>query len=137
MSRALISVAAGNLEDAEDNIERSMRLDPLSPNRNLQLDIFAALRLAQGRFAEAAEFARDAVQIDASPLGHGLLIAAKAKLGNEGAVRKELAQFNALSSMTLDQVAARFYARPEHRAIFMDGLTAAVAEQPLAAVETI
>jgi TolB-like protein/DNA-binding SARP family transcriptional activator len=135
MVRALISVAAGNLEDADDSVERSLRLDPLSPNRNLQLDIFAALRLAQGRFEEAADYARDAVQIDASPLGHGLLVAAQAKLGDEDAVKRELARFHALSTMTLEQVAARFYAKPEHRAMFMDRLADADADfrQTLAA----
>ena len=122
MTLALICVAAGNLDVAEDNIERSMRLDPLSPNRNIQLNIMAALRLAQRRFAEAVDASRDAVQIDGSPLGLGLLASAKAKLDDEEGTRQVLGKFRALSRMTLEQVAARFYARPEHCAIFMEGL---------------
>jgi adenylate cyclase len=122
LAKGQIRVAIGDLDVAEDCILRSMRLDPLSPNRNLQLGAMTAVRFAQGRFAEAAEFAREWTQISSQPTAFGFLAAAYGRLGQEADARKAMMGLRALSPIDLREMAAVIYRKREHRALFVESV---------------
>jgi len=127
--RGQLSVAMGNIEVAEDCLLRSMQLDPLSPNRNLQVGGLAAARFAQRRFSEAAGLCLEWVQISNSPASVGLLVACNAHLGLFDACREGIAHLRRLSTIPMIDIASLIYQRPEHRDLFMAGI-AMTTDQP-------
>ncbi len=125
LARAVVCVSTGDLTLAEDCLHRSMRLDPLSPNRNLQLGTLASVRLAQRRFAEAASLASEAAQLSIAPTFLGLMASACGYLAEKRAACEALAQLEKLTSVPMAQLAAIMYQRPEHQALFLDGIALA------------
>lgn len=125
LARAVISTSLGELEVAEECVQRSMRLDPLSPNRNLQLGALASIRLAQRRFSEALTFSQEATHVSASPTSIGLMASAYGHLNDKSAAQAALAQVAQLTNMSMPQLAAIFYQQPEHRRVFLEGVTRA------------
>jgi len=120
--RGIISVSTGDLEQAVACLEGSMRLDPLSPNRNLQLRSLASARLAQRRFAEAAMLSHEATQLSKVPTAVGLMASAYGHLKQTRVARDAMALLRTLTPVTPPQLAATFYHRPEHRALFLEGI---------------
>lgn len=127
LARGQVRVAMGDLEVAEDCIVRSMRLDPLSPNRAMQLGVLAAVRFAQRRFAECAEICREWMGIANHPTSVGLLASACGHLGDARVGKETLAHLNELSTMSTPEIAAMFYQKPEHRQLFVEGIALAEA----------
>ncbi len=125
LARAVISTSLGELQLAEECVQRSMRLDPLSPNRNLQLGALASIRLAQRRFSEALTFSQEATHVSASPTSIGLMASAYGHLNDKPAAQAALAQVAQLTNMSMPQLAAIFYQQPEHRRVFLEGITRA------------
>jgi TolB-like protein len=121
----MIFVSQGDLQAAEECLERSMRLDPLSPNRNLQLGAMAATRLAQKRFGEAATLSRESSQLGNAPTSVGLTASACGHLGQTRAAQDAIALVKTLTNMTMAQIAAIWYQMAEHRALFLEGITLA------------
>lgn len=124
LARGQISVALGEIELADECLERSMRLDPLSPNRSLQLGALAAVRFAQHRFAEAIEINGERHMLASTPISWGLMIAAYGHLGQIPVAREALGQFRAITSMSFADIAAMYYQKAEHRQLFLDGVAA-------------
>lgn len=124
-----IRAAMGDLEVAEGHIVRSMQLDPLSPNRNLQLGALASIRFAQRRFAETVEICRELLTIANHPNTVGLLAAANGHLGEARAAGEALRRLHEFSPMTFSEIAALLYRKAEHRALFLEGIALAEALQ--------
>lgn len=129
LASAQVRVNLGDLERAEDHILRSMQLDPLSPNRNMQLGVLAAVRFAQRRFSEAVDICREWISIADQPSCVGLLAASWGHLGDGREARRTLAHLRELSTMSYPEIAALHYQRAEHRALFLEGVAAAEALQ--------
>jgi adenylate cyclase len=125
LARGQIGAAMGDLEVAEDCTLRSMQLDPLSPNRSMQLGALAAIRFAQGRFAEAADIAREWSGTASHALSVGMVAAANGQVGAARAAREALARLKDLSPMSMDDLSRMFYQKQEHRALFLDGIAKA------------
>jgi hypothetical protein len=106
-----------------------MQLDPLSPNRNLQLGILAVVRFAQRRFADTVEICREWISIADHPTSVGMLAAAQGHLGEARAAGDALKRLHALSPMTIPEIAALLYRKAEHRALFLEGIALAEALQ--------
>jgi TolB-like protein len=124
-----IQAAMGEMDAAEDHIVRSMQLDPLSPNRNLQLGILAAVRFAQRRFADTVDICHEWISIANHPTSVGMLAAAEGHLGEARAAGDALKSLHELSPMTISEVAALLYRKAEHRALFLEGIALAEALQ--------
>jgi tetratricopeptide (TPR) repeat protein len=91
----------GRIAEASELIERSMRLDPLSPFRPLQLWSLGWLRLDQARHGEAVVLLSESAQLnpDFVPL-YPVLAASQALQGDRLAARANLATFRDLTGLT-------------------------------------
>jgi TolB-like protein/tetratricopeptide (TPR) repeat protein len=123
LARGKVAVALGDIALADDCLQRSMRLDPISPNRNLQVGALAAIRFAQHRFEDGLLYCREYVELAHQPLSLGLLAAIHDRLGDEPAARDAFAEFRAQSSMPLADLAAVFYRDASLRALLLESLT--------------
>ncbi|MGH6993908.1 MAG: winged helix-turn-helix domain-containing tetratricopeptide repeat protein [Caulobacteraceae bacterium] len=123
LARGQIKVAMGDLDTAEACLLQSMRLDPLSPNRNLQLGALTAVRYAQGRFAEAADLAEEWTQISNQPTAFGFLAASHGKLRRTAEARKAMTRLRALSPISAQDMAAVIYQQAPQRQLLVEGLT--------------
>lgn len=118
-------VAAGNLEVGVEHLERSMRLDPVSPNRALQVGFMSVARLGQGRFEDALDLSREWVLRVGSPMSRAVLAAVYGQAGQIPEARVALANLRAISPSPAARFADLLYRRPEHRQRFLDGIALA------------
>ncbi|MGH7010369.1 MAG: hypothetical protein ACREEX_05985, partial [Caulobacteraceae bacterium] len=117
-----IRSAMGDFENAERSLALSMKLDPLSPNRNIQLQTLAAIRFGQGRYAEAADISRELVRISPYPTGLCLLAASSGQVGALAEGRAASESMAGASPNSEEEIAAILFAKPEHRALVLEGL---------------
>ncbi len=125
IARGQLAATAGDIEIAEECIEQSMRLDPYSPNRALQLAALCQTRYVQGRFNEAADLAREWAQINKSPLNVAFLAASEARLGHVEAARAALVELRILTDVTFTEIGALVFQDQKQNQAFVDGLKAA------------
>jgi adenylate cyclase len=125
---AQVRANIGDMGRAEDYVLRSMQLDPLSPNRNLQLGILAAVRFAQRRFDEVVEICREWITLANHPTSVGMLAATQGHLGEAGATQT-VARLRELSPMSFPEIANLLYRKEEQRALFLEGMAKAEAMQ--------
>ncbi|MFM5894702.1 MAG: TIR domain-containing protein [Novosphingobium sp.] len=125
LARGNAQVGQGRVEEADKSLQRSVQLDPLSPNRNLQLAAQAAAHLAQGHFMEAATLADEASHISKTMVSLGISASAHGHLGECTTARKVLKELAALTTVPLPQIAAVAYATPENQQIFLKGIAMA------------
>jgi hypothetical protein len=125
LAAAQVRAATGDLERAEEYVVHSMKLDPLSPNRNLQLGILAAVRFAQRRFNDTVDICREWISLANHPTSVGLLAASQGQLGEADAAGGTLAHLRELSPMSPPEIAALLYRKAEHQALFLEGITLA------------
>ncbi len=123
IARGQLSAHAGRLAAAEDSIIRSMELDPFSPNRALQLGSLAQTRFVQERYIEAARLTREWTQINKSPMNVALLAACLNNMGESQAAEDAISEMNALSPITLPNIAAMFFLGEDLRQKFLDAVT--------------
>jgi DNA-binding winged helix-turn-helix (wHTH) protein/tetratricopeptide (TPR) repeat protein len=98
MMSGFLNRRVGALEESVLHLDAAMRLDPLSPFRNITLTEVGLARVDQGRFAEAVAPLQEAVQISPNPiLPHGLLAVCYGRLGRAAAERRCVERFEALS----------------------------------------
>ena len=115
-----LNVRLGDSDAAIDDLEKAMRVDPISELYDRARMWIAVAKFEQRRFAEACELFREAV--DPRPLNCAVLAAALAYLGYEKNAQEALTQFRALSSATIEEIAHNSFSRPEHRQLFLDGI---------------
>ncbi len=128
--RGWFAFSSGELDLADRCLTDSMRLDPISPNRSLQLGGMAATRFAQRRFEEALKFSLEEVQLVPQPLSLGLLTAIYGQLGELRLAMKTLGILHQATPMSGEDIATTLYQKPELHALFLEGYNMAAAEVP-------
>jgi tetratricopeptide (TPR) repeat protein len=124
LAQGKVAVAVGDIELADQCMERSIRLDPISPNRNIQVGALAAIRFAQHRFEEGLTHSREYAALALQPLSLGMVAATLGQLGSDLAAEA----FDALrshSSMPLADIAVMLFHDDALKALFLEGLTRA------------
>lgn len=122
LAHGMANVALGNPQVAEESFSQSMRLDPISPNRNLQIGGMGATYFAQRRYAESAELAHEYAELTQQPMSFGLSAAAYGQLGNIKQAAESLRLLRTITPMPIEALAGMFYQKPEHRALFLEGI---------------
>jgi TolB-like protein len=122
LARGKVAVALGEIDLADDCMQRSMRLDPISPNRNLQVGALATIRFAQHRFEDGLPYAREYVELAHQPLSLGMLAATYGHLGYEAEGATAFAELRSHSTMPLSDLAATFFQDQSLQALLLDGL---------------
>jgi adenylate cyclase len=128
---------AGNADLAAEHIEASMRLDPFSPSRPVQLGMLGTALFFQGRGAQAVAALREAaLLIPNNPYIQILLTACYAQSGDEELAAQSLRRFRSLlppEAPTTDAIQAqikRNFRNPEQRRRLLDGIAAAEGKTP-------
>jgi TolB-like protein len=121
MVRGWFAYSSGELELADRCLTDSMRLDPLSPNRSIQLGGMAATRFAQRRFEEALQLSIEEVQLVPQPLSLGLLTAIHGQLGHISRSAQALQTLRRITPMTGEDIAKTLYQTSEHQDLFLQG----------------
>ena len=125
-SSGWMRVLSGEPEAGAEQLEVSMRLDPLSVLRSFQLAYLGVARFEQRRFEEAASLLEQSAQLSAAyPIGPSVLPACYGHLGQLDAARRMLEVRSALGAQTIDQFAAWTFRDPEHRKLYLDGIALA------------
>jgi adenylate cyclase len=123
-----LRLANGDADLAIEHVETSMRLDPLGPDRLLQISHMGNARFAQRRFGEALTCYKEFVQ--QQPENHlaQLAVAATyAHLGQLGAAREALEVYRTLTSAPASEALRRWSTSqtPEVLKLFLDGIAVA------------
>jgi TolB-like protein len=132
-SSAGLRLATGNSDLAVEHIETSIRLDPLGPNRLLQMYNMGNARFAQGRFSEALPCFKENVQRQPeNPINHLALAANYAHLGQTNAAREALGVYRTLTSAAPSDSLQRFssMSTPEILKRYLDGIALAEGDAP-------
>ena len=114
---------------AQEHLETSMRLDPLSSMRTAQLGLLGGALFAQGRYAEALAPLTEAMQISdtTSPIGYATLAACYGYLGQADRAAAALQRARALTNLPLPDLVANLVREQQFRARFAEGLRLAEA----------
>lgn len=115
-------VTDGNFDEAERLLNLSIRLDPYSPNRTLQVGFLAALQFARQDFDQAAVLANEGIRYSHSPPISGLLISALGHLGERKKAKEIMASLNERAMIDMDSAAATFFLEPSDIQLFHDGI---------------
>ena len=115
-------VLAGETAAGVEHLETSIRMDPMTTFRAIQLCWLGVARFQQERFAEAANLLGQATALLPHYVwSYAPLAASYGHLGRRQAGLETLSQFEALNSVTADEAAAYFVV-PEHRRMFLEGI---------------
>jgi adenylate cyclase len=128
--RADIQQVAGRTEMAVESVRTSMRLDPISPYRHMQVGITGMARFQERRFDEAVPLFKEWIQRSADPGGHALLASTYGHLGRLSAARELIAECAALSPTPVELLGKYWYREPAQRALFLEGLALAEGKAP-------
>jgi adenylate cyclase len=114
---------------AQEHLETSMRLDPLSSTRQVQLGLLGGALFAQGRYAEALGPLTQSIQIseNTQPIGFATLAACYGYLGQADRGAAALKRARALTSLPLTELVANMVREERIRAHFVEGLRLAEA----------
>jgi len=127
---AWVRLSLGEPELAFEQLEMSLRLDPLSQYRPHALGGLGVARFGQRRFAEAAALLSQSVQLLPDwPLTRGILAACWGHLGEVREAREAMQAFRARSSVEVRHWATVF-PDPALQQLIFDGI--ALAETPAA-----
>ncbi len=97
-SAGIGSLLAGDLGEAADYLQRALRLNPNEFGTHWQLTGMAHIRMAEGRYEEALEWATRSQAVNSGyDANHWMLIAANAHLGRMDEARKHIAALEAIS----------------------------------------
>ena len=126
-SSGRLRVNMGDAEQGAEQIETSLRLDPLSPMRPSQLQNLGLARIAQGRLSEALAHLQDAVQLRPDSWQTQVFLAAcQAGLGQVQAAGEALARARGLNPrLDLQTFAAQNLLDDTQRRLFLDGIALA------------
>jgi adenylate cyclase len=113
----------GDPKRAQDHLETSMRLDPMSPLRSVQVGMLGGALFLQGRFVEALGPMRESAQLSpATPQSHAALAACYGHLGDLPAARAALAELALHTPLTIRELGEHMFRAPAHRALFLEGV---------------
>lgn len=122
----------GDADRSAEYIEASMRLDPFSPIRAVQLSMLGTARFFQGRFAEALAALSEAGQLHPkNPYVHVMSAACQGHLAEPDAARQALARYKSLvppSVLTGDAILeqiTRNFRNPAHQRLLLEGIASA------------
>jgi adenylate cyclase len=125
-SSGAVRILTGELDLAVDHLERSIRLNPVGPDRNSALLFLAMARFQQRRFDEAASLARELSQHFDNPTAAAILAASLGQLGGAGPeAGAALADFHRLSRQSIERFAGLVWPLEAQRRLFLDGLALA------------
>ncbi len=125
-----LRVLAGHADRAAEDLETSMRLDPLSFFRRAhQLLCLAVARFEQGRFAEAAPLLRESLEMRPAPMALTLLAACLGHLGQAEPAREALARYRQLTDASVEGWSSQLR-DPRHRRLFLDGIALVEGSKP-------
>jgi TolB-like protein len=100
-------LSRGDAGRAKDHIETSMRLDPLSPMRAVQLGLLGAILLSERRYLDALVALTEANRVnDDVPHGHMSLAACYAHLGQRAPAIAELKKAKSLTALSMPDLMA-------------------------------
>jgi adenylate cyclase len=117
----------GEPELCIEHLQTSMRLDPLSPWRDLQLHALGLARLAQRHFGEAATLLEEAISLNAEvPFRHLVLVACYGHLGQRERAQQALSRWRTLEGVLPEE---------EHARIVQLGSTGALGKVVLEGIE--
>lgn len=122
-------VASDDLDEAEELLKLSIRLDPFSPNRTLQVGYLAAIQFVKRDFVQAAAFANEAVRYSLSPPISALLVSALGHSDQHEKAQKALNSLEARATISFDSAAETFFLDERHIALFHEGIAKTRAEQ--------
>jgi len=120
-------------EIAIQHLERSMRLDPVGPNRILQLLGMARAHFFAERFSEAASYLRDLTrQAESNPGAFFMLAATYGQLGETDAALEALGRFRSLTPLSPDAFTQlwTFGIPPRFVKLYRDGIAMAEGRSP-------
>jgi len=122
-------LSEGEAVRAQEHLETSMRLDPLSAMRAVQLGLLGGALFAQGRYAEALAPLTQGIQISdtTSPIGYATLAACYGFLGQAERAAEALKRARALTNLPLPELVANLVREQQFRAHFVEGLRLAEA----------
>jgi adenylate cyclase len=127
---AIAHITAANYElsfgdpvRAQDHIETSMRLDPLSPIRATQIGMLGGALFAQGRFVEAVAAMKESGHLNPGvPQVYAGLAVTYAHLGDVVAARAAVAELASHTALGLREIGEVMWRAPAQRALFMAGV---------------
>jgi len=102
MYGGLVHLRAGESDLAVEHLETSMRLEPMGPNRTIQLSLLGIARFQQRRFAETISLMKESVQRADHPPAYLHLAASYGHLGQIDAAREALARYRTLTGVSDD-----------------------------------
>ena len=121
----MLRVRAGQLDLGIAQLETSLRLDPASPRRAIQLGILGQARFLQGRFAEAIELLNEAEQLSSSGFLPAFTAASFGHLGQAKQAQAALMRWRTATSQPAAEYARTMMTDPAHRKLFLDGIALA------------
>jgi adenylate cyclase len=129
-------VIAGETVTGVQHLETSIRMDPMTTFRAIQLCWLGVARFQERRFAEAANLLGQATTLLPNYFySYAALAACNGHLGRRQAGLDALSQFRSLQPMTAEEVAYLFGA-PKHRSMFLEGIALVEGEAPSENVAT-
>jgi TolB-like protein/Tfp pilus assembly protein PilF len=120
-------------EIAIQHLERSMRLDPIGPNRIAQLLGMGRAHFFAGRFLEAVSYLRELTrQAESNPGAFFMLAAACGQLGDTDAAREALDRFKSLTPLSPAQFTQLWTSGipPKFVKLYLDGIALAEGRRP-------
>jgi len=129
-----VRLRAGDPERAAEHLETSIRLDPISATTNPFARMYlASARFQQGRFDDALALFRSTVM--RLPVSYAVLASLYGHLGQVDLAREALETFRDLTMGAVEDYADIWFARPQYRKLFMDGIALAEGKAPTDAAE--
>ena len=113
----------GDPARAQDHIETSMRLDPLSSMRATQVGMLGAALFAQGKFAESVAALKQSGHLNpAIPQLYAQLASCYGHLGDLPAAKAALADLSLHTPLSIREMGEQMYRAPAQRALFLEGV---------------
>ena len=116
---------AGETDLAIEHLEKSMRLDPMGPDRPIQLVYMAVARFRKGQLSDAAALSKEFVQQTDAPTGYAILAASYGHLGQARAAREALERYQSLTPLPIHDFARAIFSDPVHLKLFLEGIALA------------
>jgi adenylate cyclase len=120
-----VRVQIGDVDRGVEHLEAAIRLDPMGPNRPMQMGFLGIARFLQQRFDEAIPLLKELAANTDNVLPHAFQAAIYGYRGEAAAGTEALSQCRILAPMGLEFVGQSFLHNPAHIKLFVDGLALA------------